>query len=273
MSETPLMPNKGSRKSYRHWIIVALLLLIPFSVAVFAYWPRYYSFTTQGEIVPVHEIDVGGSVNFVYVQEGITRNLYEKYSVGLLDPEAEFTKVNSTAKDDFSAMLGVEEDMRNETIYHAIDSATDLTSAPTTQDQRDERLLQLIEETSEYYGDSIGLMLGIGLVEEALKKDYSKDEQLIIAGTGTLNEDHTVGSVGAIRDKLRTAETAGADIFFVPKDKETFVYLGISNEEEAEQTAEELNLKLQIVPVATLEEAVAFLQQLPNPYVRSVNKP
>ncbi|MBB3112402.1 PDZ domain-containing protein [Paenibacillus phyllosphaerae] len=273
MSEIPLKPSHGSRKSYRHWIIVLLLLLIPFSIAVFAYWPHYYSFTSRGEIVAVREIDVDGSVHFVYVQEGITRNRYEKYSIGLRDPEAVFTKVDASAKDDFGAMLEFEEDLRDETIHHAFDSASEVTSAPATEDGRDERLQQLIDETSGYYGDSIGLMLGIGLVEEAQREDFSQGGRIIIAGTGTLEADHTVGSVGAIRDKLRTAEAAGTDIFFVPKDKETFLYLGISNEEEAEQTAEELNLTLQVVPVATLEEAIAYLQQLPNPYLRSVNMP
>ncbi len=273
LKEIPQMTNNESQKSYRHWIIGILLLLIPFTVAVYAYWPQYYSFTTTGEIVPMEEIDVNGSVNFVYVQEGVTRNRYEKYSVGLRDSEAEFTKVNSSAEDDLSAMLDFEEDRRNETIHYAVDSASEVISSPIEQDRRDERLQQLIEETSNYYGDSIGLMLGIGLVEEAMQEDFSQDSTIIIAGTGTLEEDHTVGSVGAIRDKLRTAEAAGTDIFFVPKDKETFMYPGLSNEEEAELALKELHLKLQLVPVATLEEAISYLRQLPNPYIRSVNQP
>ncbi|WP_435164192.1 hypothetical protein [Paenibacillus glycanilyticus] len=273
MKEIPQMTNNESQKSYRHWIIGILLLLIPFTVAVYAYWPQYYSFTTTGEIVPMEEIDVNGSVNFVYVQEGVTCNRYEKYSVSLSDSEAEFTKVDSSAEDDLSAMLDFEEDRCNETIHYAVDSASEVISSPIEQDRRDERLQQLIEETSNYYGDSIGLMLGIGLVEEAMQEDFSQDGTIIIAGTGTLEEDHTVGSVGAIRDKLRTAEAAGTDIFFVPKDKETFMYPGLSNEQEAELASKELDLKLQLVPVATLEEAISYLRQLPNPYIRSVNQP
>ncbi|TCM99572.1 PDZ domain-containing protein [Paenibacillus sp. BK033] len=273
MKELPQMTSNDSQKSYRHWIIGILLLLIPFTVAIYAYWPQYYSFTTTGEIVPMQEIEVDGSVNFVYVQEGVTRNRYEKYSVGLRDSEAEFTKVDSSAEDDLSAMLDFEEEMRNETIHHAIDSASEVSSTAITQDRQNERLQQIIEETSDYYGDSIGLMLGIGLVEETMKEDFSQDGTIIIAGTGTLEEDHTVGSVGAIRDKLRTAEAAGTDIFFVPKDKDTFMYPGLSNEEEAELTSEKLRLKLEIVPVATLEEAISYLRQLPKPYLRSVIKP
>ncbi|WP_248762718.1 hypothetical protein [Paenibacillus sp. ATY16] len=142
MKEIPQMTNNESQKSYRHWIIGILLLLIPFTVAVYAYWPQYYSFTTTGEIVPMEEIDVNGSVNFVYVQEGVTRNRYEKYSVGLRDSEAEFMKVDSSAEDDLSAMLDFEEDRRKETIHYAVDSASEVISSPIEQDRRDERLQQ-----------------------------------------------------------------------------------------------------------------------------------
>jgi Lon-like protease len=69
-------------------------------------------------------------------------------------------------------------------------------------------------------------MLGIGLVEEAQKEDFSKSDTYVIAGTGTMEADHSVGSVGAIHDKLLTAEKFGTDYFFVPKDKETFAYVG-----------------------------------------------
>jgi PDZ domain-containing protein len=105
-------------------------------------------------------------------------------------------------------------------------------------------------------------MLGIGLVEEAQNEDFSNRGAYVIAGTGTMEANHTVGSVGAIRDKLRTAEKFGADYFFVPKDKDTFVYYGLSNEEEAVAVSRDLDLKLTIVPVATLEEALLFLRDL-----------
>lgn len=262
LKQTYVALSARKRKIGRHWFIVAFLLLIPVSVAVFGYLPRYYSYTAMGEIVPVQEIGVDGSVRFTYVVEGVTNNWYERYSVGQTYPDAQFTRVDSTYDDDLEELRDIGADMRNETIRHAVDAMTAVSDEPLTDDERDVRWASLIEETSNYYGDSIGLMLGIGLYEENEQVDFSQGGRYTIAGTGTLEEDYSVGSVGSIRDKLRTAEAQGADIFFVPKDAETFFYEGLSNEEEARQVEDELHLRVRIVPVSTLEEAIDFLKNL-----------
>lgn len=257
----------GPRRKRRirpHWIAAILLLLIPLSAAVYCVVPSYYSYTALGETVSVRDIGVQGSVRFVYVREGVTRNFFERMSVRQTFPDAVFEKADPDIEDDFDESVEIGEELRNETIAHAIDQAADEAGTPLDEDVRGERLNRLIEETSDYYGDSIGLMLGIGLVEEARHADYSAYGTRIIAGTGTLEEDHSVGSVGAIRNKLRTAEKDGAEIFFVPKDRETFLYEGPSNEEEAQQAAQELHLRLRVVPVATLEEAIDYLDRLPG---------
>ncbi|MBP3966066.1 hypothetical protein [Paenibacillus lignilyticus] len=207
----------------------------------------------------IQDIGVKGSVHFVYVREGFTRNRYEKLSVRRSYPDAQFTRVSASAKEASDDMLDFEKFLKDDTIRHAVDSAADISDQPSSVDQLEDRENKLIEETSQYYGNSIGLMLGIGLYEEEKHVDFSKLGKLTIAGTGTLEEDQSVGSVGAIRDKLRTAEAEGADIFLVPKDQETFMYEGLSNEEEALQVAGELHLRLRVVPVATLEEAIHYL--------------
>ncbi|NBD27178.1 hypothetical protein [Paenibacillus glycinis] len=263
MEQLPLPPAKPRNHPARKWIVAVLLLLLPLSIGFYGYLPQYNSFTAPGEIVPVQEIGVHGSVRFVYVREGVTRNRYEKLTVSRSYPDAHFTRVDASAGDDFDDMLDIEQDMKNDTIRHAIDSAAAITDQTGTEEETATKLNALIDETAQYYGNSIGLMLGIGLYEEERREDFSRGGQLTIAGTGTLEEDHSVGSVGAIREKLQTAEAAGADIFFVPKDKETFMYFGPSNEEEALQTADELRLHLHVVPVASLEEAIACLKQLP----------
>lgn len=245
------------------WIIAIVLLLLPISAALYCYLPQYYSFSALGKLVPVQEIGVNGSVHFVYVREGVTRNRYEKFSVSRSFPDAEFTRAEASAKDAFENMLDIEEDMKNDTIRHAVDLAAEISVQRGTVHQLEARQNTLIEETADYYGDSIGLMLGIGLYEEESGEDFSRGGKISIAGTGTLEEDKSVGSVGAIRDKLRTAEAQRTDIFLVPKDQETFMYEGLSNEEEAKQVAKDLHLRLQVVPVSTLEEAISYLKQLP----------
>lgn len=258
--ENAAAPQKRKRKIRAHWFIAPLLMALPVTVAVFFYLPRYDSFTDMGGIVPVQELGVKGSVHFVYVQEGITRNYYERLSIKRADPDVEFTQVGSDARESFEEDLAYGEEARNETIRHAVESAADLTDNEASDEAVEARLATLIEEAQQYYGDSIGLMLGLGLIEEESGEDFSRGGALKIAGTGTLEEDHGVGSVGAVRDKLRTAEREQVDLFFVPRDRDTYWFDGPSNEEEAEQAAQDLDLRLQVVPVASLEEALAYLR-------------
>jgi PDZ domain-containing protein len=260
------LTQPATRRKFRPDIMIALLLLlIPLIVTIFFFLPRYYHFTALGKIVSVRDIGLKGSVNFCYVREGITRNLYERWIMGRAIPDAKFELADASVEDDYSDMIETGEESRNETILNAITSAEEQTGESVSQNDQndfDQKLDELIKETGGYYGDSFGLMLGIGLVEEAQNEDFSKSDTYVIAGTGTMEADHSVGSVGAIHDKLLTAEKFGADYFFVPKDKETFAYWGLSNEEEAEQVSQSLNLKLTIVPVATLEEALQYLRDL-----------
>jgi PDZ domain-containing protein len=243
-------------------VIACLLLLIPVGVGIYCFIPQYSYFTAMGEIVPVQEVGVQGSVNFTYVNEGFTTNLYERWTTTQAFPDAQFEAADASYNDYLSMALEEGEELRNDTIRNAVLSVDALVDEPLSNNEFDQRLAHLIEETTSYYGDSLGLMLGIGLFEEATDEDFSRGGKYLIAGTGTLEEDHTVGSVGAIRDKLRTAEKFGADYFFVPKDKISFAYEGLSNEEEATQVAQELELKFEIIPVATLEEALNYLEQM-----------
>ncbi|THF81615.1 hypothetical protein [Cohnella fermenti] len=252
--------RRGGRKS--PWIVAILLLLVLALPAAYFTMPQYYAFTALGDIVPMREIGVNASVHFVYVKEGIASSRYQKYAVQREMPDAVFTRVDPSAVNDYDEMLDIGEELRNETIVHAVESVNELASDAASEEQSDTRLDELIADTSNYYGDSIGLMLGIGLYEETRSTDCSHGGELVIAGTGTLEADHSVGSVGAIRDKLRTAEAQGVDLFFVPKDKLTFFYEGLSNEEEAELVKQELHLRLDVVPVSTLEEAITYLEGL-----------
>lgn len=256
------VPTTRRRRIRPEYVIASLLLLIPLGTAIYCFLPRYATFTAPGEILSVQELGVNGSVRFCYVREGVVRNLYERWDVRQTFPEAVFAPADASALEELEWMEEIGGELRDETILHALAVVEEAEEEPWVEEEKTSRLEDLIERAGEYYGDSLGLMLAIGLFEESRNEDFSGGGRYVISGTGTMEADHTVGSVGAIRDKLLTAERFGADYFFVPGDLDRFYYEGPSNEEEALLSAEELGLRLEVVPVDTLEEAIDFLKRL-----------
>jgi len=99
-------------------------------------------------------------------------------------------------------------------------------------------------ESADVGGPSGGLMFAIGLYDLLTPGDLTAGET--IAGTGTLDLDGTVGSIGGIHDKVLGAEAAGASLFLVPREN-----LG---ELEGVDTG-----GMRVVPVASFDDAVAAL--------------
>ncbi|MFC5467429.1 hypothetical protein ACFPPD_01780 [Cohnella suwonensis] len=261
LNSTPATTNK--RKRIRpEYVIVGAFLALAIGIATLLFMPRYYTFSAMGKLVPVRDLGIEGSVRFVYVNEGVARNWIERWNAKQAYPDAEFERTDASAFEEMEEMLDYGEEARDDTILNALTSAEDETEGYAEEDAFQSRLDELVEQASGYYGDSLGLMVSLGLVEETRGEDFSQGGRYVIAGTGTIEYDHTVGSVGGIRDKLRTAEKFGADYFFVPKDKEDWEYVGLSNEEEAEEVARELQLTLRVVPVDTMEDALDFLDTL-----------
>lgn len=92
-------------------------------------------------------------------------------------------------------------------------------------------------------GPSAGLMFSLQIVSQVEGKDLSHG--LRVAGTGTISAGGRVGPIGAVVQKVYTAEAAGADVMFVPRD----------NYEEARRVP----ARLRLVPVDTLQDALDWL--------------
>ena len=99
-------------------------------------------------------------------------------------------------------------------------------------------------------GPSAGLMLALQMYSQLSGSNLKKGR--IIAGTGTISTNGQVGEIGGIDKKVIAAKRAGATIFLSPTG---------SNYRLAQKTANKLNLKIKIIPVRTLKEAVKFLKQ------------
>ncbi len=65
-------------------------------------------------------------------------------------------------------------------------------------------------------GPSAGLMFSLGIYDKLTPGSLTGDHQ--IAGTGTIDDQATVGPIGGIRQKMAGARDGGADYFLAPAD-------------------------------------------------------
>ena len=114
-------------------------------------------------------------------------------------------------------------------------------------------------------GPSAGLMFTLQILNQLLPEDLTKGYN--IAGTGEMHEDGTVGRIGGVEKKVVAAHRDGMDIFFAPDDELSEELLAkypdfVSNYDAAVKTAKEIGTTMKIVPVKTIDDALAYLEQL-----------
>ncbi|HUG32026.1 MAG TPA: S16 family serine protease [Acidimicrobiia bacterium] len=102
-------------------------------------------------------------------------------------------------------------------------------------------------QSGDVGGPSAGLMHTIAIIDSLTEGELTAGR--VVAGTGTIGVDGTVGNIGGVRQKVVAAEAAGAEFILVPQ----------GNYEVAQTAPHE---SIQIVPVATLDEAIVFLENL-----------
>ncbi len=96
-------------------------------------------------------------------------------------------------------------------------------------------------------GPSAGMMHTLAIIDTLTEGELTRGR--VVAGTGTIRMDGTVGNIGGIRQKVVAAEAAGADYILVPEGNY-----------DAALTAERDTIE--IVPVATIDDAITFLEGL-----------
>jgi len=96
-------------------------------------------------------------------------------------------------------------------------------------------------------GPSAGLAFSLAVVDKLTTGDLNDGK--FVAGTGTIDSDGKVGSIGGITHKMLAAREAGATVFLVPAD----------NCDEAKSAHED---GLQLVKVDNLGQAVDALHVL-----------
>lgn len=94
-------------------------------------------------------------------------------------------------------------------------------------------------------GPSAGLMFTLQIVDQLSAEPISG--RLVVAGTGTVEADGSVGRIGGVQQKVFTAEAAGADLIFVPR----------GNYEDARKVA----TRIEVVPVDHVRDALEWLNR------------
>ena len=97
-------------------------------------------------------------------------------------------------------------------------------------------------------GSSRGLMCALDIYNKITEFDLTKGR--IISGTGTIDEDGKVGSIGGVKYKLKGAVKKGADVFIAPSD----------NYEEVIQIKKENNYDIEIIEADTLHNVIEKLK-------------
>jgi PDZ domain-containing protein len=94
-------------------------------------------------------------------------------------------------------------------------------------------------------GPSCGLAMTLQVVDQLTPGGIYPNERIAI--TGTIEIDGSVGAIGGIAQKVVTAEAAGAQVIMVPP----------ANFEDAKRAA----ARIKVVPVSTIDAALAWLKQ------------
>ena len=99
-------------------------------------------------------------------------------------------------------------------------------------------------------GSSGGLMLALTIYNALVEEDITKGNMIV--GTGTVEEDGTVGAIGGVKYKIAAAVKEGANIFIVPND----------NYEEAKKVVEENDYDINLISTGSFEETLEKLKQI-----------
>ena len=102
-------------------------------------------------------------------------------------------------------------------------------------------------------GPSGGMMLTLDIYNKLTKKDITKGYKIV--GTGTIEDDGSVGEIGGVKYKLMGAVAKKADIFLVPEGE---------NYKEAKKEAKKKNYDIEIIGVKNMEDVLTKLEKLPE---------
>lgn len=175
--------------------------------------------------------------NKIVTVDDITQILNEKeigdqVQIKIRKNNKEITKYATVQKIENSKKLGI----MIETVY-------DYETTPTVN----------FHFSSNESGPSGGLMLSLAIYDKLVENDITKGHK--IAGTGAIDNEGNVLSIGGVKYKLKGAVKEKADIFLVPNGE---------NYEECIVLQKKYHYNIKIIGVDTFQEAITSLEKIKN---------
>lgn len=100
-------------------------------------------------------------------------------------------------------------------------------------------------------GPSAGLITTLSIYDQLTKGNLTKGK--LIAGTGTIEADGSIGQIGEVEYKLLGAVDGGAQVFLVPAGE---------NYQDCKKMKKEENLDIKLISVKNIDDAIKKLKDL-----------
>ena len=281
--------KKMLRNNYK-FIISLMLILIVFSIKVPYYIDAPGGITDMSKKIEIDGYNSEGSFNLAYVRE--YRATIPTLLISLFNKDWNIIKQEEVLLDteDYESYELRDKILMEESISNAIyvsytkankkiniistelivtyiseSSNTDLVVGDKIICINNKKIGILISNINEYKtspnvivnvdknesGSSGGLITALSIYDSLVKEDITNG--LTIVGTGTIDLEGNIGSIGGVEYKLKSAVKNDADLFIVPNDE---------NYKEALKIKEENNYDIEILGVSTFDEVINYLEDI-----------
>ena len=186
----------------------------------------------------LYEFDCGKQSGWMYTVNGDVPNVScseykikenDEIKITVIDNQQEYIRTAKMKKLNNRIVIGI-----------LISELYDLNTDPNIQFNFDK------SET----GPSGGLMLSLAIYDYLTNEDIARNRKIV--GTGTIDSDGKVGSIGGVKYKLKGAVKNKADIFIVPDGE---------NYEEVMKLVNENNYNIKIIKAITLDNVIEELKK------------